>query len=352
MISDNLERPGPSNAKSSPRCQLSNVSLMQTVISSSTGAICTSLLMTPMDVVKIRIQQQAKPITKGECFLYNNGLMEHFCTACAEPKKNLPCEWYQRPSHFTGTFDAFIKIARNEGVRSLWSGLSPTLVMAVPSTVFYFSVYDFLHSHLKEYCVKRAEWVAPMVAGAFARTIAGTVVSPLEMIRTKMQSEMMSYKDVGSAIRTSVLTYGWRGFYLGWAPTLWRDVPFSAIYWACVETFRKRLIVWRGRTETNFGISATAAAASGIVAALCTAPFDVVKTQRQVSLGKVITTGTKPRSTSTMSVMQDLVSNRGFTALWAGSVPRIAKIAPACAIMLGSYDFWKLYFAHRNSLKD
>lgn len=41
-----------------------------------------------------------------------------------------------------GTTDALFTIARREGLAALWSGLPPTLVMAVPATVIYFSTYD------------------------------------------------------------------------------------------------------------------------------------------------------------------------------------------------------------------
>jgi solute carrier family 25 protein 39/40 len=39
------------------------------------------------------------------------------------------CYRYNRPKYFTGTFDAFVKISKVEGITSLWSGLSPTLVL-------------------------------------------------------------------------------------------------------------------------------------------------------------------------------------------------------------------------------
>jgi hypothetical protein len=32
-----------------------------------------------MDVVKIRLQSQVKPLAEGECFLFSNGLMDHLC---------------------------------------------------------------------------------------------------------------------------------------------------------------------------------------------------------------------------------------------------------------------------------
>lgn len=37
------------------------------------------------------------------------------------------------------------------------------------------------------------DWSAAAVAGIVARTIAVTVVSPIEMIRTKMQSKRLTY---------------------------------------------------------------------------------------------------------------------------------------------------------------
>ncbi|CAL8256727.1 unnamed protein product [Boreogadus saida] len=64
--------------------------------------------------------------------------------------------------------DAFIKIIRHEGIKSLWSGLPPTLVMAVPATVIYFTCYDQLCVALKARMEGQTE-MAPLFAGAIAR---------------------------------------------------------------------------------------------------------------------------------------------------------------------------------------
>lgn len=47
--------------------------------------------------------------------------------------------------------DGFVKIFRSEGVRGLYSGLTPTLVMAIPSTVTYFTMYDWLRDRLNRW---------------------------------------------------------------------------------------------------------------------------------------------------------------------------------------------------------
>ncbi|VDO22412.1 unnamed protein product [Haemonchus placei] len=353
-----------------------------------------------MDVVKIRLQQQRHPFPKGHCFYYYNGLMDHLCTSC---EQRLPCAWYQRPGNFSGTIDAFVKITRNEGIRSLWSGLSPTLVMAVPATVFYYSLYDRLVTHFqyKLRCRRTLspekicppDWMAAMFAGAMARTAAGTIVSPLEMIRTKMQSEQLNYRDIGQALRVTISTRGISGFYLGLLPTLLRDIPFSAIYWAAYDTLKRRLLAWKNMLEPTFMTSFVCGAVAGSFAAVLTTPFDVVslffpfqignsasmKTHLQIKLGdeNVVrrislsaivreimhkgggaaalfavtyishTTGAKILIVKT-SISFHMISRSANIHESLGTVPRVAKIAPACAVMIGSYEYFKVYFERTN----
>lgn len=54
--------------------------------------------MTPLDVVKTRLQAQQKSLLSNKCFLYCNGLMEHLCP-CG-PNMN---QFTQKTIHFNGT---------------------------------------------------------------------------------------------------------------------------------------------------------------------------------------------------------------------------------------------------------
>lgn len=56
--------------------------------------------MTPLDVVKIRLQVQQR--AEAKCFLYCNGLMDHIC-GCAPNENNGNKQWFKRPGHFNGT---------------------------------------------------------------------------------------------------------------------------------------------------------------------------------------------------------------------------------------------------------
>ncbi|KAM7121181.1 mitochondrial glutathione transporter SLC25A40 isoform 2-T3 [Molossus nigricans] len=261
--------------------QIIKVTPLQQMLASCTGAILTSLMVTPLDVVKIRLQAQSNPFHKGKCFVYSNGLMDHLCICEEEGNK----AWYKKPGYFRGTLDAFLKIIRNEGIKSLWSGLPPTLVMAVPATVIYFTCYDQLTAVLRSKLGENESHI-PIVAGIVARFGAVTVISPLELIRTKMQSKNFSYKELHQFVSKKVSEDGWISLWRGWAPTVLRDVPFS------------------------------------------------------VSM---------PLHMSTWAIMKNIVAKNGFSGLFTGLIPRLIKIAPACAIMISTYEFGKAFFQKQNT---
>ncbi|XP_069504485.1 mitochondrial glutathione transporter SLC25A40 isoform X2 [Ambystoma mexicanum] len=261
--------------------RLNRITPLQQIIASSTGALLTSLIVTPLDVIKIRLQAQVQPFTKGKCFVYCNGLMDHLCV-CDNGNSKV---WYKAPGRLKGTTDAFVQIVRNEGLKSLWGGLPPTLVMAVPATAIYFTCYDQLRDiFTKTFCIDASS--AALIAGAVARFGSVTVISPLELIRTKMQFRPQTYKALLQYIHGDIAKDGWRSLWKGWGPTVLRDVPFSAIYWYNYEHGKNWLCQTYNRVEPSVTISFAAGAASGAVAAVITLPFDVVKTRRQVEVGE------------------------------------------------------------------
>nr|XP_041577409.1 solute carrier family 25 member 39 isoform X1 [Taeniopygia guttata] len=281
----------------------------------------------------------------GKCFLYCNGLMDHLYVC---QNGNGCTAWYKAPGHFTGTLDAFVKITRYEGIRSLWSGLPPTLVMAVPATVIYFTAYDQLRDYLH---ARMGSWnhCIPLLAGALARLGAVTVISPLELIRTKMQSQQLSYRELRVCIQSAVAQDGWLSLWRGWGPTVLRDVPFSALYWFNYELVRTWLCRQPWLDGATFTVSFASGAISGTVAAVLTLPFDVVKTQRQIELGdSEVHPVTASKPSSTWLLLQRIRAESGTRGLFAGFLPRVIKVAPACAIMISTYEFGKSFFQKLN----
>lgn len=313
--------------------------------------------MTPLDVVKTRLQVQQKLLLSNKCYLYCNGLMDHLCP-CGPASAQL-----QNAQKFNGTVDAFLKISRAEGVRSLWSGLGPTLILAIPTTVLYFISYEQLRVRLKDMHMIRVNkkpenyemplWI-PLIAGMSARIFAVTVVNPLELIRTKMQSEKMSYREVGKAFSRMIQQYGFMGLFKGLPPTIMRDTPFSSIYWTSYETFKK----WKNLQQPDMLQSFIGGALSGCIAAAVTCPFDVIKTHQQIEFGEKFiypngngANGMKKTQTNTSQTMRNILKASGFKGFYAGLTPRLFKVAPACAIMISTYEYGKQFFHGYNVKK-
>ncbi|EDW37659.1 GL27057 [Drosophila persimilis] len=333
---------------------------LQQVASACTGAMVTACFMTPLDVIKTRLQAQQSALLSNKCFLYCNGLMDHICP-CGP---GTPSPTLSKPApHFSGTIDAFIKISRAEGIGSLWSGLSPTLISALPSTIIYFVAYEQLKARFTDFHynyllnldpvqdssdVRDIPMLVPLLAGVTARILAVTCVSPVELIRTKMQSQKMTHAEMFGTIRQVVQSQGLLGLWRGLPPTILRDVPFSGIYWTCYEYLKSIFNV----VEPTFGFSFAAGAISGSVAAMVTTPFDVIKTHEQIEFGeKFIFSDNPPKSVATKSVMARLSSIYrlgGVRGIFAGLGPRLFKVAPACAIMISSFEYGKSFFYHYN----
>lgn len=191
--------------------------------------------------------------------------------------------------------------------------------------------------------------IIPLVAGSSARILAVTVVNPLELIRTKMQSEKMSYSEVGTAFRKMIGQYGVRGLFKGLLPTIMRDAPFSSIYWSCYETF-KRL---KGITQPDLVESFVGGAIAGCVAAFATTPFDVIKTHQQIEFGEKFLysnngNGGKKTMNSSFQTMKNIARTGGIAGFYAGLTPRLFKVVMACAVMISTYEFGKKFFYVHN----
>lgn len=287
-----------------------------------------------------------------------------------------------KPRHFTGFFDAVSAIVRHEGASALWRGTAPALMMSIPGQVVYMVGYDwgrrtgFENAPQWAYSPQRVGeertlrpgylTAVPLVAGSLSRTVVACLVSPMELVRTRLQASTAS-TTLGDVIRGLRADGGWRNGWRGLPPTLWRDVPFSGIYWAAYEGIKRSLTGGKGMGDRwegqgagqEFTIAFVSGAGSGMVrrpqselgcvtvsltavfipiqlAASLTNPFDVVKTRRQAQSSAAA--AGKPVPTKTFEILFDIARKEGLRGLMSGLTPRLAKIGPACGIMIGTYE--------------
>lgn len=364
----------------------------QQVMSALIGGLITTFVVTPLEVVKTRLQTQTqhaskKPLVVSKlCYVFHNGLMTHVCKPnAADCVMKLGAKQSNlRP--LRGAMDAFVKIICSNGVSGLWSGLSPTLVSALPSTIIYFLTYEYLKesfSNLYKFCYPRHQvedtklvkanqgqyttpHIVPMASGICARTVVVTAITPLEMVRIKMQSGYITYTELWLVIRSLIKSDGILGLWRGWPPTVMRDAPFSGTYWAAYESMKRVCNV----TEPTFWFSFVTGAAAGALATLVTMPFDLVTTHTQIELGQDVlysdasghgkgginaTASASASASATGSAKQTVFSRlsmiyrqQGIKGLYVGVFPRMLRVVPACAIMISTFEYSKSFFFHHN----
>lgn len=179
------------------------------------------------------------------------------------------------------------------------------------------------------------EQYLPLFAGCTARIFSATISTPFEYIRTLVQSQtgnvwqQLNWKQLRTRMFTGVLA------------TLMRDAPFSAMYWFGYENMKAALLAREHSSDAL--VHFICGASSGTIAAIVTTPIDVIKTQIQSS------TTEKKRIIQTA---KEIYKQDGILGFARGLTPRIAKVAPACAIMITSYEFCKRFFEQQNKSDD
>ncbi|KAK9468093.1 mitochondrial carrier domain-containing protein [Lipomyces arxii] len=364
-----------STAASRRSAEQDNITTFQRMLAACSGSLINSLVATPFDVIRVRLQLQEcvhvapeQSQTQFRSYPLPRTINRELAsadlgvTACCRDVFTMPSsvdycvvshfdecateQYAQRQQLFKGAWDGMLKISKNEGFPALWRGLSPTLVMTVPSNVIYFVGYD----HLRHNIPTESDTLAPLLAGGVARALASSVVSPLELFRTRLQSVASSNKNIihssreafamtWDGVKVMVQTQGistlWRGLTL----TLWRDVPFSAVYWMGYEKTRQlfeRFNSGRVLGEAETFVQAFASGAlSGTFAAFVTTPFDVGKTRRQVLKSR------DPAMDGMIPLLKKIVQEEGISGLFKGLGPRIMKVSVSCAIMISFYEIGK-----------
>ncbi|KAI5071304.1 hypothetical protein GOP47_0013555 [Adiantum capillus-veneris] len=166
---------------------------------------------------------------------------------------------------------------------------------------------------------------------SFCSTFLGTAVRiPCEVLKQRLQANI--FNNVGEAIVGTWRQDGPRGFFRGTGATLCREVPFyvagMGIYAEAKKVMRRVLNRELEPWETIF-----VGAISGGLAAVCTTPFDVMKTRTM--------TAAPGLSTKMSTIAFTIVREEGLLGLFKGAVPRFFWIAPLGAMNFAGYELAK-----------
>ncbi|MCO5589313.1 hypothetical protein L7F22_043279 [Adiantum nelumboides] len=230
----------------------------------------------------------------------------------------------------TLSFSQLISRLPDIGVRGLYRGSIPAILGQFSSHGLRTGIFEASKLLLANLAPGVPELQVQSLA-SFCSTFLGTAVRiPCEVLKQRLQANI--FDNVGDAIVGTWRQDGPRGFFRGTGATLCREVPFyvagMGIYAEAKKVMRRIL-----NRELEPWETIAVGAISGGLAAVCTTPFDVMKTRTMTAAPGLST----KMSTIALTIMRE----EGLLGLFKGAVPRFFWIAPLGAMNFAGYELAK-----------
>lgn len=275
-------------------------------IAGASARVCVA----PLDVVKIRLQVQLEAGAAGK---------------------------YRGLTHAVST------ILREEGVRAMWAGTTPALLLWVPYTAIQFTVLNAFKDAADEWERARPGSTrgVPMnfIGGAVAGSAATVVTYPFDVIRTLLASQghPKVYKGILDAAAGVARERGVaRGLYAGISVTLAEIAPASAVQFGSYAALKTRFPEIFGENDFACGFAA------GTVARLVIHPLDVVKKRFQVAgFSRNLAYGARVDThayRNFFTAVSAIAQKEGALGFYKGLAPSLMKSAPASAVTFAVFE--------------
>ncbi|KAJ8906507.1 hypothetical protein NDN08_003000 [Rhodosorus marinus] len=154
-------------------------------------------------------------------------------------------------------------IYREHGLGAFYAGYRTSLLMAIPFTTVQYSVYEFAKGViLRRKGIGEQDFSAGShcLAGAVAGGTASAVTTPLDVVKTRLQTQgevgARRYRDLRHAMKTIYLEEGIRGLFRGVQPRVLFFTPAAAICWTTYELSKHTLGLYSEVVHTEDTISA------------------------------------------------------------------------------------------------
>ncbi|DBB10115.1 TPA: hypothetical protein ACH3X3_001699 [Trebouxia sp. C0006] len=274
---------------------------LASVLSGSFSGAVVSVCVQPLDVVRTRLQADAaKGISRS-------------------------------------TAGAFRVLVKEQGVRGLWRGTSPTVARLAIGVGVHFLALEFIKDAIYNFGSKstghshgQLSAAQAFFSGGLSRGIAAAVTCPVTVVKTRMEyvgTSGVQYRGTVHALRTIAASEGASGLMRGFWPTVLSNAPFSALYYMLYSDLRRRFQK-EGRSST--GVNFVSGTVAAIAATLATQPADVIRTRMQLVAHNGV-------HISPLQTLKLATKTGGAKALLVGTVPRVMKRTVQTAVV------WTLY---------
>lgn len=148
-----------------------------------------------------------------------------------------------------------IKMYADGGVRACYRGLTMGLVGMFPYSAIDMGTFELLKKSYKNYYAKRDGVheddvkpgnIATGIIGATSGAFGASVVYPLNVVRTRLQTQgtamhPATYTGIWDVTKKTIQREGYRGLYKGLTPNLLKVAPALSITWVVYENSKRML---------------------------------------------------------------------------------------------------------------
>lgn len=249
-----------------------------------------------------------------------------------------------------GMFRTAINIAKNEGIRNLWAGITPAVYRHCVYTGSRLIIYEKLRNIIKDKRTSpndNSHLGIAVLVGTFSGALAQFIASPTDLVKVMMQAEGKR-KLEGKSPRITGVNHAFKEIYKqGGIRGLWRgsivNVQRAALvnlgdlgtYDLVKHYLIKNVKIFNFKFQDDYRTHIVSSLASGLISACFGTPADVVKTR--IMNQPLDSKGRGLIYKSSWHCLTSTVSHEGIMGLYKGFFPTWMRMAP------WSLTFWLTY---------
>ncbi|KAI0785818.1 mitochondrial carrier [Abortiporus biennis] len=236
-------------------------------------------------------------------------------------------------------------IVKRETPLALYKGLGAVLTGIVPKMAVRFASFESYKNWLADKETGKTSLGNIFISGLAAGTTeAVLVVTPMEVVKIRLQAQMHSladpletprYRNAGHAVYTIVREEGIRALYRGVSLTALRQATNQGANFTAYQEIKKFAQRMQPELEDLPSYQhMLIGLISGAMGPFSNAPIDTIKTRLQ----KAPAEPGKSALQRITAIAGDMWRAEGVTSFYKGITPRVLRVAPGQAIVFAVYE--------------
>ncbi|CDS11478.1 hypothetical protein LRAMOSA03741 [Lichtheimia ramosa] len=267
--------------------------------------------------------------------------------ALMTPLDLVKCRLQVKPDLYKGIVDGWKTIIRTEGMGGLLVGFGPTAVGYSMQGAGKYGLYEYFKYKyadiVGETNAHKYRGLLYLTASASAEFFADILLCPWEALKVRQQTSYPPFaRGTIEGFKKLNAAEGLKGFYKGITPLWGRQIPYTmmkfASFEATVELIYKTCLS-KPKHEYNklqqLGVSFAGGYIAGVLCAAVSHPADVVVSK----LNNLPEAAPGEPKTGAIQVAKEL----GWKGVWRGLGPRIVMIGTLTGLQWLFYDTFKVY---------